>query len=401
MAEVLLLEVGVMFAAIAAVSLLTARIALSPIPFYIGAGMLASPHVAGRLLGASVGESAFVAVGAELGIVLLLFFLGLEFSVGRLLAERGRMGRAGAVDLVVNFGVGLGLGWVLFADAVAALLTAGIVYISSSAVITKSMIDLGWIANPESGPILGTLVFEDLVIAVYLGVVSAFVLGGGSVETAALAVGLALAFLAGLVGLVWLGRWLFERVLETTSAEAVALRTLGVTVPIAGAALAFGVSEAVAAFFVGMAFGSTRHRHAIEEVLSPLRDTFAAVFFFWIGLLTDPLAVVGVLDWLVVAAVVTGLAKVASGFYGGRTYGLDARRSLRVGIGLVTRGEFSLIIGAAALASAGGALAATTAGAVYAFAVGYVLLMSVLGTVLMGSAGTVERLAFAAGTGDR
>ena len=391
MAEALLFETGVMFAAVAVVSLVAARFHLSPIPFYILAGIVASEFVAGRLGVGYVSLTSFVEVGAELGIVLLLLFLGLEFNLDRLLADRGRIGTVGLLDLGVNFTLGLGLGYVLFGDAVAAVVVAGIVYISSSAIITKTLLDTGWIANPESGPILGTLVFEDLAIAVYLAIVGAAVLEGGPIGAVAQSVGVAFGFLLALLVFVALGTQALEALLDTTSTEYFLLRALGVIVLITGAALSLGVSEAVAAFFVGMAFSSTSVAHDLEDVLSPLRDTFAAVFFFWIGLRTDPTVLPAVFDLILLAVVVTLPAKILSGFFSGRQYGLTDRRSLRVGLAMVTRGEFSLIIAATALAGAGGALSGTTAETLYAFTVGYVLVMSILGTTLMQASPVLER----------
>ncbi|WP_435101292.1 cation:proton antiporter [Halarchaeum sp. P4] len=391
MAGELLLEVGVMFAAVAAVSFVASRLDVSPIPFYILIGIALNKYVIGRLSLPYVTETSFVKIGAELGIIFLLFFLGLEFNLERLLADRERLGKSGLLDLGINLTVGFGLGYVLFGGVAAAIVFAGIVYISSSAIITKTMLDLGWIANPESGPILGTLVFEDLAIAIYLAVVGAAVLGGGSIGAAVQSVGIALGFLLVLALLVYFGTRALERMLETTSAEYFVLRTLGTTVLIAGAALALGVSEAVAAFFVGMAFSSTSFVHTLEETLSPIRDTFAAVFFFWIGLVTDPFAFLGVLDLIAIAVVVTLPAKVVSGYYGGKVYGLSDRRSLRVGLAMVTRGEFSLIIAATALAGAGAALSVATAETIYAFTVGYVLVMSLLGTTVMQFSGVFER----------
>jgi CPA2 family monovalent cation:H+ antiporter-2 len=388
----LLLEVGVMFAAVAVVGLAASRLGLSSIPFYIAAGIVCNEFVAGRLLSLSVSNSTFVSVGAELGIVFLLFFLGIEFNLDRLLADRRRIGAAGVVDFAVNFGVGLVLGFLLFGALLPALLAAGIVYISSSAIITKTLLDIGWIANPESGPMLGTLVFEDLVIAVYLAVVSALIAGGGDLATAAGSVGIALGFILLLLAVVAVGGPAFERLLETNVAEFLVLRAVGVTVLVAGAALAVGVSEAVAAFFVGMAFSATSHVHELEAELTSLRDLFAAVFFFWIGLVTDPLLVVDALGLVLAAVVVTAPTKVLSGFYGGRAYGLSDRRSLRVGLALVTRGEFSLIIATLALTGAGTTLPAATADTIYAATVGYVLVMSLLGTTLMQFSGAVESL---------
>jgi len=129
--------------------------------------------------------------------------------------------------------------------------------------------------------------------------------------------------------------------------------------------------------------------HELEQILEPLRDTFAAVFFFWIGLLTNP-AVFGDVALIILAAVVlTAPTKLVSGYWGGRIYDLDERRSTRVGLGMVTRGEFSLIIASIAVAS-GSVLPEEVANTIYAFAVGYVLVMSILGTTLMQYSSRIE-----------
>ena len=393
-----LLAVGILFAAVALAGVAATAANKSVIPFYIVVGMVLSPSVAGELTVAGYGlpvveSSEFIDIGAELGIVFLLFFLGLEFNLDRLLASKERIGAVGAIDLVINFGTGLLLGFALFRDPLAAFLVAGIVYISSSAIITKSLIDLGWIANDESDPMLGTLVFEDLFIAVYLTVAAALVTGGSDVTAAATSVGIALAFIVGLLALAHYGTPWFERALRTTSNEYTVLRAIGITVLISGVALAIGVSEAVAAFFVGMAFAPTSHTYKLENLLEPVRDTFAAVFFFWIGLETDPRLFAGVASLVVVAAVVTTPTKLVSGYLGGRAYDLDPRRSIRVGLGMVTRGEFSLIIAAVAVTGAGTSLSAEMANTIYAFTVAYVLVMSILGTVLMQYSAPFERFA--------
>jgi len=395
-----LLTIGVLFSAIALASIGAAWLRTSVIPLYIVTGMVVSPAVAGELVVEgydvpAIAVTEFVEVGAELGIVFLLFFLGLEFDVRRLLDQREQMTRAGVIDLAINGGIGLLLGYLLFGSALAAFLAAGMVYISSSAIITKSLIDLGWIANDEAAPMLGTLVFEDLVIAVYLAIAVALVSGGGDPASIGLSIVVALAFIGALLVLVVVGAPLFQALLQSTSNEYLVLRVVGVTVFVAGLALAIGVSEAVAAFFVGMGFASTGQVERIERLLEPVRDVFAAVFFVWIGLETDPQLVAGVAGLVLVAVVVTTPTKLASGFLGGRAYGLGPRRSMRVGLGLVTRGEFTLIIAAVALQGAGGTLSPTVATDISAFAVGYVLAMSVLGTLLMQYSSPFERLAAA------
>jgi CPA2 family monovalent cation:H+ antiporter-2 len=388
--EVALFELGVLFAAVALVGGIASYLRQSVIPFYIAAGILLGPYVVGRLTPYALEATEFVELGAELGIVFLLFFLGLEFNLNRLLANWSRIGKAGTVDLVVNFGGGLVLGFVLFRAFLPAFLVAGILYISSSAIITKSLIDLGWIANDEAEPMLGTLVYEDLIIAVYLVVASALLLGGGDLRAALQSIGVALGVILVLLAVVWFGTPFFQRVLDADSHEFIVLRAVGITVLVAGAALALGVSEAVAAFFIGMAFSSTEHVEQLERLLEPIRDLFAAVFFVWIGLVTDPLVFGGVLTLILLAVVLTIPTKLVSGYLGGRIYDLNIRQSMRVGLGMTTRGEFSLIIATLALSGAGTTITETVAQTIYAFAVGYVLVMSIVGTMLMQYSTPIE-----------
>jgi len=285
-----------------------------------------------------------------------------------------------ATAFLVNFGVGLGLAALFGFPLLAGLFLASIVYISSSAVVTKALVERGWIADPESDVILGTLVFEDLLIAVVLAILTAVALGGGGVGAVLASVGTAAAFLLVLAAVAVYGTPYVERLLSVEADELFLLFAVGITTLVAGEALVLGVSEAVAAFFVGIAFGQTDHAERLETVVGPTRDLFAAVFFFTIGLSTDVTTFLDVGVLLVVAVVATGLSKVASGLLGGRFYGLNRRRSLRVGVGLVPRGEFSLVI--ASLATAAGATVPRT-DELASFTVGYVLVMSVLGTVAM------------------
>jgi len=250
----LLLEVGIALTAIALAGALANRYGLSVIPAYIVVGVLVGPNEPTSIAGVPltlVEHREFIDVLAELGVVFLLFFLGLEFSIGQLLDDRKRLATIGSVDFAVNFGLGALLGFAFGYTLLETMFLAGIVYISSSAVITKSLIDEGWVANPESSPILGTLVFEDLLIAVYLAVLSAVALGEGTPTDAVVAVATAFAFLGVLTLVAWYGTEYVERLFDADSDELFLLRVLGVTTLVAGAALTAGLSEAVAAFFGG------------------------------------------------------------------------------------------------------------------------------------------------------
>jgi CPA2 family monovalent cation:H+ antiporter-2 len=383
----LLLEAGVVFAALALAGSLAWWLDQSVIPAYLLAGLALGPATPwASALPVAIG-SEFIELFSQLGVVFLLFFIGVEFSLPKLLADPGPILRAGTVDLVVNAGLGVVLGLAVGLSLPGAIFLGAVVYPSSSAVITKTLVDLGWIADPESETIIGVLVVEDLVMAVYLAVL-AVVAFDLEASAAIVSMGRSAGLLLGFALLAVYGGRYVERVLDTRSNEVFLLRVVGITVLLSGFALSSGVSEAVAAFFVGAAVSETDAKDRLERVLEPARDLFAAVFFFAIGLATD-LGTVAAVWELVLAGVVLGVAgKLVSGYLGGVAYDLPPRRSARVALALTTRGEFSLVVAA---------LAATAAGEFGAvippFAVGYVLAMSVLGTVLMRYSAPFERLA--------
>lgn len=386
-----LIEVGIALFGLAVIGAVARRFGQSVIPAYILVGILVGPYVPTTVGGISlqlVTESEFLTVIAELGIVFLLFFLGLEFNIGTLIRNRVRLTTVGGIDLLVNGAAGVTLGLVFGYGPVTTLLIAGVVYISSSAIITKALTEVGWLANPESEVILGTLVVEDLIIAVYLAVVAALLAGGSSTAEIATTVAGSFAFLGALAVAAHYGTEYVERLFTVESDELFVLRVVGVTVLIGGAALTVGASEAVAAFFVGTAFNGTSLIERIERLLSPLRDVFAALFFFSIGVSTDLLVVVDVAVLIAAAVVATVVSKLASGVASGSVYGLDSRRSLRVGFGLLPRGEFSLILAALAATST----ISEVSTVVPPFAVGYVLVMSILGSVGLQHADQFSKL---------
>ncbi len=385
MAEPLLFQAGVVFTLLALAGAFAWRYGQSVIPAYLLAGVAFGPHAprVGGLSLAVVERTEFIELFAELGVVFLLFFIGVEFSVATLLAEPRRIGLASGVDLLVNVSLGVALALAFGFSPLEALFLAGVVYPSSSAVITKSLVDLGWIADPESEAVLGVLVAEDVVMAVYLAVLAAVAIGG---PPAGLLVPLGQSFglLLGFVLLATVGSRLVERAFDTPSNELFLLRVVGLTALLAGFAVQTGVSEAVAAFFVGAAISESDLKPRLEHVLAPARDLFAAVFFLAIGLGTDPAAVAGVVGLLAAGVAVTAAGKLASGYLGGRAYRLNRRRSLRAALALVARGEFSLVVAALAVATP------AVSPAVPAFAVGYVIVMSTLGAVLMGASERIE-----------
>lgn len=334
----LLIELGAVILGLGLLGRLAGRVGFSPIPLYLLAG-LAFGH--GGLLPMAASEE-FIATGAEIGVILLLLLLGLEYSASELVTNLKTQYPSGVVDFVLNALPGaiaaLLLGW----GPVAAVALAGVTWISSSGVIAKVLGDLGRLGNRETPVILGVLVIEDLAMAVYLPLLTALLAGlslaGGS---------LTLLISLGSVGLVLYvalrhGR-LISRAVSSDNPEMLLLVVLGLTVLVAGVAQELQVSAAVGAFLVGIAL-SGEVAEGAHNLLAPLRDLFAAVFFVFFGLNTDPAAIPPVLVPALILAVVSALTKIATGWYAARRAGVKSAGRWRTGGTLVARGEFSIVI---------------------------------------------------------
>ncbi len=335
---ILLIEVGALLFALGMLGRIGRRFGLSPIPLYLLAG-LAFGH--GGLIPLSASEE-FIEVGAEIGVILLLVMLGLEYSASELVGNLRSAAPAGLIDALFNalpgaaFAFLLGWGWE------AALVLAGITWVSSSGVIAKVLGDLGRLGNRETPVILSVLVIEDLAMAFYLPLVTAVLAGVGLVGGAkALAVAV-LTVVAVLVVAIRYGQ-VISSFISVKDAEALLLSVLGLTLFVAGVAAELKVSAAVGAFLVGIALSGPVAHHA-TQILSPLRDLFAAVFFVFFGLSTDPAAMPPVLLPALGLAVLTMLAKVLTGVFAARRVGIALPGRFRAGLALMPRGEFSIVI---------------------------------------------------------
>nr|WP_238345518.1 cation:proton antiporter [Actinopolymorpha cephalotaxi] len=342
------------------------RYGFSPIPLYLLAG-LAFGH--GGLLPLDASEE-FVSVGAEIGVILLLLMLGLEYTAADLVTNLKTQFPAGVVDFTLNAVPGalaaLLLGW----GPVAAVVLAGVTWISSSGVIAKVLGDLGRIGNRETPVILSVLVLEDLSMAVYLPILTALVAGAG-LATGSITLVIALGA-AGAVLVVALryGR-LISQFVSSDDPEKLLLVVFGLTLLVAGIAQQVQVSAAVGAFLVGIAL-SGEVAEGAHTLLSPLRDLFAAVFFVFFGLNTDPASIPPVLFPALLLAAVTIVTKIATGYWAARRAGIGERGRWRAGGTLVARGEFSIVI-------AGIAVTAGVQPELGPLATAYVLLLVIAG----------------------
>ena len=370
-----LLGAGAVLAALALAGLLFDRLRQSVIPAFILLGMAIRPLDV---------DAHLVEVLATLGVVLLLFFMGLEFSVGALLRDRRRIVRNGGIDLLVSFPVGFAGGWWIGGGWTGALLMGGAFYVSSSAIIAKSTIEMRRSANPETEVALGVLVFEDLFMALFLALLSGAVLSDEPSAQAALwGMGKAVAFFAAVVGLALYGRRLLDRVFDLDSDDLFLLFAGGVVLLLSWGALAAGLSEAIGAFLAGLLLAETEHRERAERLFAPLQGLFAAVFFLGFGLSLDPASFAGVWPYALVLAVAGTALKIAAGMWIGRRDGLPKRNALALGLTLVPRGEFSILLAGIAVTANREAVGATIAL--------LVLALSLVGTVGLRFAPEIAR----------
>jgi monovalent cation:H+ antiporter-2, CPA2 family len=333
------IELGLAVVGLAILARLANRWGFSAIPLYLLAGLAFGN---GGLAPLKLTEN-FIHIGAEIGVLLLLFMLGLEYS-GDELQTNLRVGlSAGIADLVLNFTPGLATGLLLGWKPLPCVLMGGVTYVSSSGVIAKVLSELGRGENPETPLILSVLVLEDLAMAVYLPVVGMLLLGGG-VAKIVFSVAMALTGVAFvLVAAVRYGRQL-SKFAAHESDEIILLTIFGAVLLVSGAAQRFQVSAAIGAFLVGIAVSGPIAEQS-HRLLGPLRDLFAAAFFFFFGLEIDPAALVPALPIAVTLGVLTGATKVLTGYWAAsRLAGIDQRGRLRAGLELIARGEFSIVI---------------------------------------------------------
>ncbi|BAD55625.1 cation:proton antiporter [Nocardia farcinica] len=364
-----LIQLGAVFFGLGLLGRVAARIGMSPIPLYLlgglafGTGGLVELH--------QVDE--FIHLASEIGVVLLLLLLGLEYSASELVTGLRKSWAAGVLDFALNATPGVLVAFALGWGFTGAIAMAGVTYISSSGIVAKVLNDLGRLGNRETPVILSILVFEDLVMAGYLPVLTAVLAGVGFVAgLQTLGIALAAVTVVLVVALRY-GRFV-SLIVDSKDREIFLLKLLGSALLVAGIASAVQVSAAVGAFLLGIAIsGSTAHN--ATKLLEPLRDLFAALFFVLFGLSTDPATIPPVLGWALLLAVVTTATKVATGWWAAQRAGASRLGRARAGTALVAHGEFSIVI--AGLAVTAGAVPAEFA----ALATTYVLLMAVAGPV--------------------
>jgi len=325
-----------------------ARLKLSPIVGFLLAGVAVGPHTPGF-----VGDAALAAELAEIGVILLMFGVGLHFSLGDLLAVRRVAVPGAVVQIAVATGLGilpaLALGWSLGAGLVLGLALS----VASTVVLLRALEERRLLVSERGRIALGWLIVEDLAMVLALVLIPAFspAPGQATVDRSwVVTLLLTLLQLGGFVALMLLvGRraipWLLARVARLGSRELFTLAVLAIALGIAFlSAKLFGVSFALGAFFAGMVLNGSELSHDAAESSLPFRDAFAVLFFVSVGMLFDPgilvrepLAVLGVC-----LVVIIGKSIAAWGIV--RAFGYPTGTALTIAASLAQVGEFSFIV---------------------------------------------------------
>ena len=369
-AGVVMTELGAILLLLALVGRVAARIGIPSIPLYLVAGLALGE-------GSPIGfeeSTSFIRIGADLGVVMLLLLLGLEYTPNDLLSGLRSNWAAGVVDAIANLGPGIAAGLLFGWSPTAALLLGGVTYITSSGIVARLLTDLERLGNRETPTILTVLVLEDLAMAAYLPIVGVVVAGtslvAGIVSTATALGVVALALTVSLR----FGRHV-SRLVDSSSSELLLLSLLGLTLLTAGLAEQVKVSAAVGAFLIGLTL-SGRIAERGREVLTPLRDLFAGMFFVFFGLEIDPRDLVPLLPLAAALAVATAVTKGGTGWWAARRAGIGPRGRVRAAASLIPRGEFSIVIADIGVAAGVEPDLGPTAA-------GYVLILAIGGSLAM------------------
>lgn len=400
-ANTLILEVGVAVGIVAVAGLISNRLRFSVIPFFIVVGMLLGQHAPtiGPIDLSFTLSMPYLDFMGRLGVLFLLFYLGLEFSVGRLIKSGKAIVTGGSIYVLLNFCSGLVMGWLMNLSFKETMVVCGVMTSSSTAIVAKVLTDLRRTANPETEVIMGMIMFDDLFIAMHISFLSGLLLTGGTsvwkvAGTCALALGFILIFLIG-------GRKVvpsIDRLLNEKSSEIFILVIFGLLFLVAGFSEKIHVAEAIGALMAGLVLADSRYIKRIEHMVLPYKDFFGAMFFFYFGLSIDPWQLTGAIHWGIIAAILTITVNVASGYFASIFSKMPRRASFDIGFTLAARGEFSIIMVNIALAASvmhPGMISPI----IQSFVVVYVLILSIVAPLLTKDSRKIWNLTFGRGKG--
>lgn len=357
-------------------------IGLPAIPIYMMVGLIASPNSGWFPLSFDGSHIELIAV---FGLILLLFNLGLEFDQDEFFENAGKLLISGGSYIAFNMAAGIAFGFMVGWGAKEALIIAGITATSSSAIVTKLLIELNRLTNRETPMILGVTVVEDIFIAIYLAIVGVVLSGETELLPVIGKLVVAFAFIIAMFAIARYGGKLVSRLFRTKDDELFTILFFGLAVLFGGIGEFLGVTDAIGAFLIGLVLGATRYRNRIESVAVPLRDVFGAFFFLNFGLALNAAEFGSVLVPVLAAVGMTILLNIIAGQFVAWLNGHGPQAGINTTVILQNRGEFALIL----------ATLAVSAGLdprISPFAGLYVLIMAVIGPVIASRSEQIGRL---------
>ena len=343
----MIFQVGTALLLVTAASLIAGKLKFSIIPFLIVLGMLVGPHapVIGLFDLTFVESQYVISFLGRMGVLFLLFYIGLEFSVSKLIKSGRNIVFGGTVYVVLNFVLAMAYGFLVNFPLYETLIIAGLMSVSSTAIVAKVLVDLRRTGNSETELILGMILFDDLFLAVFLSVMSGLLLGGAtSIGGVLLSVGISMGYMLVFFIIARVGPPILNKLLNITSNEIFIIVVFSLLFFIAGFSETLHVAEAIGALLFGLALSETEHSKRIEHLVVPFRDFFGAIFFFSFGLSIDPLTL-GDAAWMALGAVLlTVVSNMIAGWIAGRQAGLTYKASTNIGLTIMARGEFTIIV---------------------------------------------------------
>ncbi|EPY09821.1 cation:proton antiporter [Paenibacillus sp. chi10] len=343
----MIFQVGTALLLVTAASLIAGKLKFSIIPFLIVLGMLVGPHapVIGLFDLTFIESQYIIAFLGRMGVLFLLFYIGLEFSVSKLIKSGRNIVFGGTVYVVLNFVLAMAYGFLVNFPLYETLIIAGLMSVSSTAIVAKVLVDLRRTGNSETELILGMILFDDLFLAVFLSVMSGLLLGGAtSIGGVLLSVGISMGYMLVFFIIARVGPPVLNKLLNITSNEIFIIVVFSLLFFIAGFSETLHVAEAIGALLFGLALSETEHSKRIEHLVVPFRDFFGAIFFFSFGLSIDPLTL-GDAAWMALGAVLlTVVSNMVAGWMAGRKAGLSYKASTNIGLTIMARGEFTIIV---------------------------------------------------------
>jgi CPA2 family monovalent cation:H+ antiporter-2 len=315
---------------------------------YILAGMFIGPHTPPFQL---VSDPKTIETLAELGVIFLMFSLGLEFSLRKLKKVGGTAFIAASLEIILMVWAGYGLGKLFGWSEMDSIFLGAILSISSTTIIIKALEGLGSAKEKFAQLIFGILIVEDILAILMIALLSGFAVTGqfnaGEIGITVVSLGAFLGVLL-VLGLIAVPR-LLNYVAKFKSNEMLLVTVIGLCFAVSLITVKLGYSVALGAFLIGAVIAEARQINKIETLMFPVRDLFSAVFFVSIGLLIDPALILKYSLPIIIITVVVVAGKVISNSLGSFLAGNNTRTSLKIGMGLAQIGEFSFIIAALGL----------------------------------------------------